>query len=46
MKAKPSPRPARQPTPAPRQEAGRVIRAFVRTLERIEGARKPQEASR
>ena len=46
MKSKPLPRSARLPKPAPRQEAGKVIRAFVRTLERIEGAKKPQEASR
>jgi hypothetical protein len=46
MRAKPSPRPAQPPKPAPRQDATKVIRVFVRTLERIEGAKRPQEASR
>jgi hypothetical protein len=46
MRAKPSPRPAQRPKPAPRQEAAKVIRTFVRTLERIEGAKRPQGASR
>ena len=42
MRAKPSLRPARLPKPAPRQEATKVIRTFVRTLERIEGAKRPR----
>jgi hypothetical protein len=46
MMAQPSPRPGQLPKPAPRQEATKVIRTFVRTLERIEGAKRPQGASR
>ena len=41
MKTKPSLRPARAPKPAPRQDTTKVIRTFVRTLERIEGAKRP-----
>jgi len=46
MTMKPRPRLTRPPKPAPRQEAGKVIRAFVRTLERIEGAKRPRGGGR
>ena len=46
MTAKAASRPPRAAQTTPRRDATTVIRAFVRTLERIEGAKRPRGGGR